>query len=467
MNKLLLPLVRTLSILSLAHALTPTQPSLKDIQITDSYTKTKECTDPDHWFIIEGQLSIPKGSQQNITFQVPEAFDSFPQEPFSIEYNSNSVATISRPDQSTNNFTISIPEKSLEDITTTFNFLAKLTSDAKSKVTEPKDIIYSFYSEDDMFNDVIDYVAKNTSAITTDGGIYKTNNTAWFTVDLPMKTFLNPVYLTSQASSSSDYVFDTKLTKFEVVTAVDSFNEPIKSIPYTTVHDYSTGDEIRCLFNSTISGGLYFRVTYFTKELSSSSISNIVELTYPDEGRSVRLFGKRDTSTTLGSELYSESAANIGSTTNDETTSSNAAMTPTYSNSTLSSYASQSSTAPEVVVITSSSSQPPTSAVDSTSNSMKASSSVISVVTSSDEQASSMATESTDILSSAPSSSNSTSSPPLSTQSATETQNIISSASVSVTEASYIGNTTTAATQYTSSALYEDNSTTVAVSSIE
>lgn len=292
MNKLLLHLVRVISILGLANALTQTQPILKDIQITDSYTKTKECTDPDHWFIIEGQLSIPKGSQQNITFQVPDAFSSFPQESFSIKHNSNNVATISRPDKSTNNFTISIPEKSSEDITTTFNFLAQLTSDAKSKVTEPKSIVYSFYSENTMFNDVIDYVAKNTSAITTDGGIYKTNNTAWFTVDLPMRTFINPVYLTSQTSSSSNYVFDTSLTKFEVVTAVDSFNEPINAIPYTTVHDYSTEDEIKCLFNSTISGGLYFRVTYFTKKLSTSSISNTVELTYPDEGTSVRLFRK-------------------------------------------------------------------------------------------------------------------------------------------------------------------------------
>ena len=110
MNKLLLHLVRVFSILGLANALTQTQPILKDIQITDSYTKTKECTDPDHWFIIEGQLSIPKGSQQNITFQVPEAFSSFPQKPFSIKHNSNSVATISRSDKLTNNFTISIPK---------------------------------------------------------------------------------------------------------------------------------------------------------------------------------------------------------------------------------------------------------------------------------------------------------------------------------------------------------------------
>lgn len=369
MNKLFLPLVRILSLLSFTHALIQAQPVLQNIQIIDSYTKTKECTDPDHWFIIEGKLSIPKGSQESISFQVPEAFDSFPQESFSIKYNSNSAATISRSDEPTNNFTISIPEKISEDITTTFNFLAQLTSDAKSKVTEPKSIVYSFYSEGEMFNDVIDYVAKNTSAITTNGGIYKKNNTAWFTVDLPMATFLQPFYLTSQASSSSGYEFNTKLTKFEVITAVDSFNEPLRSIPYTAVHDYSAGDQIKCLFNSTVSGGLYLRVTYFTKELSSSSISNAVELIYPDEMTSEKLLNKRDTSTTLGLEFFSESAANIDPTTSDETTSSNAAIAPTYSNST-NSYASQSS------VATSLNSQISTSSANNASNAFQTSSSV-------------------------------------------------------------------------------------------
>ncbi|CAI7304978.1 BEM_collapsed_G0045520.mRNA.1.CDS.1 [Saccharomyces cerevisiae] len=97
-----------------------------------------------------------------------------------------------------------------------------------------------------------------------------------------------------------------------------------------------------CLLNSTISGGLYFRVTYFTKKLSTSSISNTVRLTYPDEGTSVKLF-RKESFNHLASELYSESATNIDSTTSDGTTNSDAAITPTYSNSTLSSYTSQSS----------------------------------------------------------------------------------------------------------------------------
>lgn len=442
MNKLLLPVVGILSLLSFTHALTQTQPVLQDIQIKDSYTKTDECTDQDHWFIIEGQLSIPKGSQESISFQVPEAFKSFPQEPFSIEYNSNNVATISRPDQSTNNFTISIPEKSSEDITTTFNFLAQLTSDAKSDITEPKAVVYSFYSEGDIFNGVINYIAKNISAVTTDGGIYEANNTAWFTVDLPMSTFLQPVYLTSQASSSSDYVFNTMLTKFEVVTAVDAFNEPVNSIPFATVHDYSTEDEIKCLFNSTISGGLYLRVTYFTKQLSSSSISNTVDLTYPDENTPDKILRKRDTSTTLGSELFSESAANVGSTTNDEATSSNVAITPKYTNATLTSQAPQSSTTSEVPAVTSLSTQIPLSTVDSTSSTTV--SSLISTgnysSTLSSEQTFSASSVTADIsssalytdpisttnakASSAPGSANSTFSTSLSAQSVTETQRI-------------------------------------------
>lgn len=189
-----------LSLLSLTHALTQTQPVLENLQITDSYTKTKECTDPDHWFLIEGQLFIPKGSPNSISFQVPEDFGSFPQESFTVEYNSNKVATVSRPDESTNNFTISVLDSSLEEVNTTFNFLAQLTSDAKSEITKPKTIAYNFYSsEGDVFNDSINYAAKNISAVTTDGGIYTTNNTAWFTVDLPMSTFLRHVYLTSQS----------------------------------------------------------------------------------------------------------------------------------------------------------------------------------------------------------------------------------------------------------------------------
>ncbi|KAH7590876.1 hypothetical protein J7297_00785 [Nakaseomyces glabratus] len=314
---------------------------LTDIQVFDTHSGSNNSTDPSHWFLIQGQVFVPQDAKNSIPFTVPDEFDSFPSGDFPLSYNSKIIGSINKADDS-NNFDIQLVDSNiLQNVSTTFNFLCKLSSKGLSEIRSPGSVSYTFTNGDNVeFVRNINYLATDPTKINTNGGIYQTNNTAWFTLDIPISQFKRPIRIQSTPSVPNAYQFDASKTTFKVVTKLNKFNQPLATVPLTAVHDYSTNSKIDVLFNSSFSGGEYVRITYYSSQLYSKTISNNLNISYPANDLS-----KRDvvdpSEININTNLYAaplDNLSHINVSTPNPDVSKNSTMTPlpAYTNGTAS-----------------------------------------------------------------------------------------------------------------------------------
>lgn len=274
-----------------------------DVQLSDAYTDSTNCTDPNHWFLVEADVFVPQGPNRDIYLTVPEEFTSIPKDSFSLKANSKTIGSVT---SRSNRLRISYSGPQSKNMTASLNFLVQLSDDAKKQIKSPGSRNYTFeVSTGSTFTRSINYVAKDLTSLTSNGGIYAENNTAWFTADIPLSMLNRPVSFTSSGSNNATYQFDTTRTSLEIIVAVDAFNRPLRSFPFTAVKDTSDSSQIHLLVDSKFDGGKYLRVKYYTKPLKSATIGNTISLTLASG------LSKRDNALTINSNLYTESQANI------------------------------------------------------------------------------------------------------------------------------------------------------------
>ncbi|QLL33121.1 hypothetical protein HG536_0E00310 [Torulaspora globosa] len=287
-----------------------------DVQLSDAFTGSTNCTDVNHWFLVEADIFVPRGANEDIYLTVPQDFTSLPNDSFPLKSGSRTIGLVAS--DHSNTLRISYNNSLPRNTTASLSFLAQLSGDAKKKIKSPGSENYSFeVSTGSSFNRTINYVAKDLTALTSNGGIYAENNTAWFTADVPLSMLNRATIFSSQGTSNSSYAFDTSLTTVEVVVAVNEFNQPQRSFPFTAFKDQSDSSRIQLRINTKIDGGKYLRVNYYSKPLKTATIGNTVSLNYPNG------LSKRDGALTISSNLYAVSQANVQNQgTGDESSAS-------------------------------------------------------------------------------------------------------------------------------------------------
>lgn len=321
-----------------------------DIQLIDSYTKNQNCSDPSHYFLIETQLYIGKGSytEEEVYFSVPSEFDSFVNLPLNIVNNGQRIASIY--DKGNNIFGIKFPNSFSQNTEINFNILTKLSNSTIESIDQQvgENMTFTFRTTtDNVFNSTIRFLNKNVDSLTTNGGYFSNNNTAWFTADIPIALLNTAVTFKSVKTGSNDYKYNINATKLEVVTSVDSLGNPLTADPFTAYTDMSTDDQIEILIDTIISGsGKFVRVHYYTEKLDKTPISNSVSLIQSNS------LNKRDLTETVTGTVYGGN--NIDTNTNDvvgisskstsslSSTSTGLKTTPLYSNNTYTSTSSPS-----------------------------------------------------------------------------------------------------------------------------
>ncbi|KAK5773576.1 hypothetical protein RI543_005093 [Arxiozyma heterogenica] len=308
-----------------------------NIKLIDSYTKTQNCTDPAHFFLIETQLSISKSSyKDDVYFNVPSQFDSFPTLPLNISNNGQIVASIYEKEN--NVVGINFPNSFSQDTTINFNILTKLSNSTINSIKLGENITFSFTtSTKNIFNSKIYFLGKTSDSLTTNGGYSSNNNTAWFIADIPISLLRKAITFKSVKTGANEYSFNISATKLEAVTSVDSQGNPLKSVPFTAYTDKSTTNQIEILIDTMISGSAKFvRVYYFTTKLSKTPISYSAKLI---QSNSLK---KRDLTDSITGTIY---GGNIGTETNNSVIVSSVSTTsvsmstgyistPLYSNNT-------------------------------------------------------------------------------------------------------------------------------------
>ncbi|CCK72621.1 Egt2p KNAG_0K02580 [Huiozyma naganishii CBS 8797] len=282
------------------------------IQVKDAYTKSNNCTDLSHWFMIEAEMFLSKGSHDDFFFTVPKDFGSFPPTPFDIQDTDGKVmGQVFQNINSNNTFGVHISENLSSNSSAVFNFLAKLSAGAKSMISSPKNVSYHFNTSGfNTFVSTINYIPKDLTTLTTNGGSFASNKTAWFTADIPIKLLQDPIIFSSAKSGSNDFSFDTKATKFEVVVKTDLFGNPLKVVPFTAFTDHSTESKIQIAIDTKFNGGKYVRITYLTKPLTKTPISNSVSLQKTNDNS----LKKRSDNAEVAS-VYDSAVANVLDTT--------------------------------------------------------------------------------------------------------------------------------------------------------
>lgn len=321
-----------------------------DIQLIDSYTRNQNCSDPSHYFLIETQLYIGKGSytEEEVYFSVPSEFDSFVNLPLNIVNNGQRIASIY--DKGNNIFGIKFPNSFSQNTEINFNILTKLSNSTIESIDQQvgENMTFTFRTTtDNVFNSTIRFLNKNVDSLTTNGGYFSNNNTAWFTADIPIALLNTAVTFKSVKTGSNDYKYNINATKLEVVTSVDSLGNPLTADPFTAYTDMSTDDQIEILIDTIISGsGKFVRVHYYTEKLDKTPISNSVSLIQSNS------LNKRDLTETVTGTVYGGN--NIDTNTNDvvvvsskstsslSSTSTGLKTTPLYSNNTYTSTSSPS-----------------------------------------------------------------------------------------------------------------------------
>ncbi|CDH15582.1 uncharacterized protein ZBAI_07369 [Zygosaccharomyces bailii ISA1307] len=277
------------------------------VELRDTVSGHDICTDPKHWFMIEAEMFISEGQSESISLTIPEDFTSLPETPFRLLHKSVEVGQVINHE---NMLTVSFPTPPKENITATFNFLAKLSSEALTRVRKPLDKQYAFEtSQNDRFKQLMHFQAKNLTQITVNGGMYDHNKTAWFTVDIPVDQLDQSVFITSESKAGSPkYTIDTTLTKCEMVYAVDAFHEPTVWTPFAPIEDKSSSTSINMRFDKTPEGeGKYLRITYFTLPLVHRTVGSQVSFS---KKRATGIL-KRDLQDGLDLDVYANSYVNL------------------------------------------------------------------------------------------------------------------------------------------------------------
>lgn len=311
--------------------------SFKSINLIDSYTRNQNCTDLSHYFLIEAQLSVSKGSyNDDVFFSVPSDFDFFPTIPLNISNKGQQIASVY--EHGTNMFGINFPSIFPQDTTINFNLLTKLTNSSMSHIEIGDMKNFTFRTNTNkVFNSTINFVGKDNTKMSTNGGSFANNGTAWFIADIPVSLLSDAVIFKSVKTGSNDYKYNTKATKLEVVTSFDSYGNPLTSVPFTAYTDKSTSDQIDISIDTRISGsGKVVRIHYFTEKLSNTPISNAVSLTQANYLKK-RDFTDSTTVTVYGDDLNDEDSSNV--VVNTPLVASSAIVpghiaTPIYSNNT-------------------------------------------------------------------------------------------------------------------------------------
>ena len=275
-------------------------PYFSGVSVLDSYTGTSTCTNVDHWFLVRPEITIPANADTtSIEITVPLAFNTKTDGSFDLYYGSTTVGTVSSSAGS-NTFTVAFNTYVTtleEEITVDFNLLAQFTESAMELISKPMTISYAFKASDGTtFTPAITFAAIDLSQITTDGGIYSGNNSAWFVVDIPVSLLDGDVTIGAEVIGEYGLAYYADMTTLEVVTSVDEFNQPLSSVPFTAYKDESTAAAIAIDINSNVSGGKYLRISYYSGPLTSDYVINQVTI---------------NNSTKVTSTLYAESATDV------------------------------------------------------------------------------------------------------------------------------------------------------------
>ncbi|AQZ17286.1 EGT2 (YNL327W) [Zygosaccharomyces parabailii] len=277
------------------------------VELRDTVSGYDICTDPKHWFMIEAEMFISEGQSEAISLTIPEDFTSLPETPFHLLHKSVEVGQVINHE---NMLTVSFPTPPKENITATFNLLAKLSPDALKRLSKPLDIEYAFEtSQNDRFKQLMHFQAKNLTQITVNGGMYVHNKTAWFTVDIPVEQLNQSIFITSESKAGSPkYMIDTTLTRCEMVYAVDAFHEPTVWTSFAPIEDKSSSASINMRFDKTPGGeGKYLRITYFTLPLVHRTVGSQVSFS---KKRAAGIL-KRDLQGGLDLNVYANSYVNL------------------------------------------------------------------------------------------------------------------------------------------------------------
>ncbi|SCW03812.1 LAFE_0G18756g1_1 [Lachancea fermentati] len=275
-----------------------------NVQLVDAYSGTNTSTDRSHWFMIEAELYASAGFTDRLYLTVPKELSDFPSGPFDLIQGTSVVGSISY--NSPNVFSIAFSNNTEQAISTTFNFLAKLSSDAIEAIESPQAIDYTFeVSGGSSFVSTIDYIAESLSVSSTNSGS-DSNGRAWFTLDIPMSEYPGSFVFGAGFPGSTAYEFDPSLTTIQVVTAVDGFNQPTKMVNITAAVDSSDESSISLSLNTQISGGKYIRIKYFTQPIADTYIESIATVKYPTLSSY-----KREISIIFEEYVYLKSIANL------------------------------------------------------------------------------------------------------------------------------------------------------------
>lgn len=305
---------------------------VSNIEVFDTLSGTNNCTDPSQWFIISTELFVPAGNNDPITLSVPESFGNLPNGSFPLKSKNNIVGSIANSDS--NNFTVTFQKSIPGNITTTFNFLTKLTSSAQKKISSPQTLNYVFtVSTGDSFESSINFIPKDVNKLSSNGGIYSENNTAWFIADIPISSLNQASRFSSKPAVASSFEFNTSLTTYEIVVKVDDLNRPISTVPFTALKDQSDSSQISLYINTKIDGGEYLRIKYYSQLLSTASVGTTVSLKATNS-ENTRFSKRDDDSQTLTTNYYSGNETNVEDTngTNSQSAATSQ-ITTLYSNS--------------------------------------------------------------------------------------------------------------------------------------
>ena len=280
---LLLPSALADETVSEAASQRSVQPFFTALSLYDAYTLTNVCTDLNQWFVVEAEVFIPYSpvatANSTIQLTVPQAFDSFPTYSFDLMVDENAVGNVVNLPNS-NIFEVTVDPKLIkENTTTTFSFMAKLNPEYLYLISEPMTVSYVFNtsSPDISYTPEIVYAQKSLKQISTDGGINNTDATAWFTIDIPVSELIGQRYtIYANPMNKTSFVYDLNATSFEIVTQLDAFNNPVKSVPFFSAIDLSVADQMKFLVDVDVSGGKYLRIKYQGMNLTNNHIQNIV-----------------------------------------------------------------------------------------------------------------------------------------------------------------------------------------------
>lgn len=310
----------------------------ENVQIFDALTQSQFSSNADHWFAIKVDVSVTEGFSGDIFLTVPEQFTDFPEGTYDVFSDVNSIGSVTHNSSSVFKVTFGNITK---DYVGTFNFLTKLAE----KPSEPGTVEYTFdTSSGSTFSSSMVFQTASSTISSIDSGIDEAGR-VYFALSIPYTEYPGDLEFSSVAEDSYQFV----ASSFQIVNAVDEFQNPTSVVNTTAAVNDSDESTISYSFSSNISGGRGLRIIYFLSVgESATSVRNVGELRYP-----TLTAYKRDISIIFDTTAYLTSVANIDLTgVNSITVMTNGADNSSNSTSTITSTGITSSV-PSVIASTS------------------------------------------------------------------------------------------------------------------